>query len=173
MIIKLHDIEESIVVRGTIDGSKYKRPEDTDLAFESPIAFELTVSKLGENVRVEGPVNGTLRLICDRCLESFLLPVSGHVDIELAPKSDEPKLAEMELAGDEINVYYYEGDELELDPYIYEEVILAIPIKALCSETCKGICAACGKNKNTEACKCEESGGTVFGEKLQEFLKEE
>ncbi len=173
MIVKLHDIEESIVVKGTIDGSKYKRPEDADLAFESPIEFELRVSKVGDDVHIEGPVRSALRLVCDRCLESFVFPVSGRVDIALAPKSDEPKLPEVELTGEEMNLYYYEGDELDLDPYIYEEVMLAIPIKALCDEQCKGICPVCGKNRNTEDCKCEPSRGNVLGEKLKTFLKKE
>ncbi len=172
MIVKLHDIEESIVVKGTMDGSKYKRAEDTDLTFDSPVEYELTVSKVGDNVRVEGPVKCTLALVCDRCAESFRFPVSGRLDLELAPKTDEPKLAEMELTGDEVNLNYFEGDELDLDPYIYEEVMLAIPIKALCDELCKGICPVCGKNQNKETCTCVNSRGTVLGDKLKEFLKE-
>ncbi len=172
MIVKLHDIEESIVVKGTMDGSKYKRPEDADLAFESPIEFELTVSKFGTDVRVEGPVSCTMRITCDRCAESFPLPVSAHLDIGLAPKDDQPELPEVELGDEELSLYYYEGDELELEPYVYEEVMLAIPIKALCNEACKGICPICGKNRNAEECKCGDSRGAVLGEKLKVFLKE-
>jgi uncharacterized protein len=172
MIVKLHDIEESITVRGAMDGSRYKRAEDVDLLFESPIEYEVTVSKIGEDVRVEGAVRCTMKILCDRCLEGFPLPVSAHLDIELAPRSDQPKLPEVELAGEEMNLYYFEGDELELEPYIYEEVMLAIPIKALCDEACKGICPVCGKNKNTEACECGASRGSALGEKLQAFLKD-
>ena len=172
MIVKLHDIEESITVRGTMDGSRYKRPEDADLVFESPIEYELTVTKMGENVRVEGPVKCTMRLPCDRCLEEFPLPVSARLDIELAPKSDQPTLPEVELTGEDMDRYYFEGDELELEPYIYEEVMLAIPIKALCDEACKGICPVCGKNRNRETCNCGTSRGTAFEEKLQTFLKD-
>jgi uncharacterized protein len=172
MIVKLHDIEESITVKGAMDGSRYKRPEDVDLSFDSPIEYELTVSMMGENVRVEGPIRCTMRLVCDRCLEPFPLPVSTHLDIELEPKSDQPKLPEVELTGGELDVYYFEGDELELEPYIYEEVMLAIPIKALCSETCKGICPVCGKNQNTETCRCGTTKGTALGEKLQALLKD-
>jgi DUF177 domain-containing protein len=172
MIVKLHDIEESIIVRGTMDGSKHKRPEDADLAFESPIEYELTVTKIGSNVLVEGPVTCTMKLVCDRCLEGFVLPISAHLNIELAPKLDQPKLPEVELTGEEMNLYYFEGDELDLEPYVYEEVMLAIPIKALCDEACKGICSVCGKNQNTEACKCGTSKATGLGEKLQAFLKD-
>jgi uncharacterized protein len=172
MIIKLHDIEESLTVKGTLDGSRYKRPEDVDLGFESPIAYELTVSKTGNDVHVSGPVHCSLRLSCDRCLEAFSFPVSAYLDIELAPKGNAEETSELELKNEDLNLYTYEGDELELDPYVFEEVMLAVPIKALCDEACKGICPACGKNQNTEACECSKDRGTSFGEKLQAFLKE-
>ena len=173
MIVKLHDIEESITVKGTMDGSRYKRPEDADLSFESPVEYELTVSKIGTDVRVEGLVRCTMSLLCDRCLETFSFPVSAHLDIELAPKDNQPKLPEVELRDEEMDTYYFEGDELELDPYVYEEVILAIPIKALCDDVCKGICPVCGKNRNTETCECGAPKGLSLGEKLQAFLKEQ
>jgi uncharacterized protein len=172
MVVKLHDIEDSITVRGTMDGSRHKRPEDADIAFESPIEYELTVSKVESTVRVEGPVTCTMRLVCDRCLETFPFPVSAHLDIELAPVADRPKLPELELTGGQMDVYYFEGDELDLEPYVYEEVMLTIPIKALCTEACKGICPACGKNQNLESCECGASKGFSLGEKLQTFLKE-
>jgi len=171
MIIKLHDIEDSITVRGTMDGSRYKRPEDEDVAFESPIEYELTVTKIGENLRVEGPVKGSLRLLCARCLEEFSFSVRTHLDVEVAPKSDQPKGSELELKNEEMDLYYYEGDELEIDPYVYEEVMLAVPIKAPCSDACKGICPVCGKNRNIEACECAKPDGTALGEKLKSFLK--
>ena len=172
MIVKLHDIEESITVRGTMDGSRYKRPEDADITFESLIEYEVTVTKMGSDVRVEGPVKSTMQLLCDRCLEPFSLPVSAHLDIELAPKDDQPNLPDVELSGDEMDLYYFEGDELELEPYVYEEVMLAIPIKALCSDACKGICPVCGRNQNRETCGCGASKGTALGERLQVFLKD-
>jgi uncharacterized protein len=162
MIVKLHDIEESIAVRGTMDGSRYKRPEDVDLSFESPIEY----------VRIYGPVRCTLKLSCDRCLEAFSCPVSAYLDIELAPRADEAKPAELELQSEDLNLDFFEGDELELEPYVYEEAMLGVPIKALCDDACKGMCPVCGKNQNTETCECGKSRGTSLAEKLQAVLKD-
>jgi uncharacterized protein len=172
MIVKLHDIEESIAVRGTMDGSRYKRPDDVDLSFESPIEYELTVSKMGTDVRINGPIRCTLKLSCDRCLEAFSCPVSAYLDIGLAPKADEAKPAELELKSEDLNLYFFEGDELELEPYVYEEVMLGVPIKALCGDACKGMCPVCGKNQNIETCECGKSRGTSLAEKLQAFPKD-
>lgn len=172
MIVKPYDIEESITVRGTMDGSRYKRPEDAEISFEAPVEYVLTIRKMGDTLHISGPVHSVLRLTCDRCLETFTLPVDAQMNVELAPKGDAPKAAEMELKGEDMNLEYYEGDELELDPYIFEEVMLAVPIKSLCKETCRGICPTCGKNRNAGECTCKGAEGTALGEKLKTFLQD-
>ena len=69
-----------------------------------------------------------------------------------------------------MNVYYFEGDEIDIDPYVFEEVMLNMPIKALCSESCKGICPCLRQEPNVEECGCEKTG-TALGEKLKQFFK--
>jgi uncharacterized protein len=90
----------------------------------------------------------------------------------LAPKDTAPDGAEVELTSEELDIYYYDGEEVDIDSYVFEEVMLNIPIKALCSESCKGLCPSCGKNLNSEDCRCEKVGASVLGEKLKTFLKE-
>jgi len=169
MIIKLYEIEERIDVEGEVNGARFKRPEDTELNFVTPIAYHLTIERLGENFRVTGKVHGSLSLSCARCLEEFSHVVDSYVDIELMHK---PKdfASELELRDEEMDVCYFEGDEVDLDPYVYEEMILSIPIQALCSEACKGICPQCGINLNREACRCERPAASLLGEKLKRFL---
>ncbi len=171
MIIKVYDISEPLVVKGAVDGSKFKRPEDTDLAFLSPITYNLTLTRSGENVWVHGVVESALSLLCDRCLEQFSYTVRAKLEIELVPKQKAPDAGEVELKREDLDQYYYDGDEIDLDPYVFEEVMLNIPIKALCSDSCKGMCPVCGKNLNLEECRCDKTGTTVLGEKLKSFLK--
>jgi uncharacterized protein len=173
MIIKLYDIAEHLAVTGTVDGSKFKRPEDTDVSFLSPIGYDLTLVRSGQNVWVHGPVNVKLALTCDRCLEEYTYAIQADLDVELVPKDKTSDAPEVELRSEDLDQYYYEGEEIDLDPYVFEEVMLNIPIKALCSESCKGICPVCGKNLNSGACRCEKTGASVLGEKLKSFLKEQ
>ena len=170
MIIKLYDIEDEIVVKGEVETSRFKRTQDS-IAFLSPLRYELTVKKFGTNVRISGPVKGQLSLLCGRCLEQFSYSVDSRLDIELAPRKEEPQAQDMELTIDEMDVEYFEGDEIDLDPRVYEEIMLDIPIKALCSEACEGICPECGQNRNAKECACDRSGGSVLGEKLKPLLK--
>ena len=172
MIIKIYDIEESLSAKGRFDGSKFRRPEDEELSFGSPIEYELTVTKSGDTVWIRGPVRAEVTLRCSRCLEDFAYSIRTDLDIEFAPKSAAPDAPEIELKSDELDLYYYEGEEIEIDSFVFEEVMLNLPIKALCSESCKGICPTCGKNLNVEQCRCKKIGTTVLSEKLATFLKE-
>ena len=44
--------------------------------------------------------------------------------------------------------------KLDVDEFVYSEVILDLPSKHLCREDCKGICLNCGKNLNNGPCGC-------------------
>jgi len=48
----------------------------------------------------------------------------------------------------------YHGDEIELSGYLMEQVAISLPVKVVCKEDCKGLCALCGANLNTEICAC-------------------
>ena len=171
MIIKLYDIEQALSVKGKLDGSHLLRAEDSDLSFLTPIEYELTVTKSGNTVWVRGPVRATLSTVCDRCLEEFSFSVESDMDIELVPRTEATAAQEVELKPEEMDLYYFEGEEIDLDPYVFEEVMLNIPIKALCSESCKGMCATCGKNLNFGECGCEKPDTSVLAGKLKPFLK--
>jgi len=172
MIINLYDISEHLSVKGSLDGSKYQASEETKISFLSPINYDLVLIRSGENVWVRGPVETRLSLMCDRCLEEFAYEIRADIDIELVPKGNAPDAAEIELKSEELDQYYFEGEDIDLDPYVYEEVMLNVPIKSLCAESCGGICPVCGKNLNLGECRCEKTGTSGLGDKLKSFLKE-
>jgi uncharacterized protein len=43
---------------------------------------------------------------------------------------------------------------VNLESILREQVLLTLPLKPLCSETCKGICPRCGADLNREPCQC-------------------
>ncbi|MDL2317223.1 DUF177 domain-containing protein [Desulfovibrio sp. OttesenSCG-928-A18] len=53
------------------------------------------------------------------------------------------------------------GRGLELNPaaLVWEEFLLALPVKPLCSRACKGLCPVCGCNLNEQACACNKDEG--------------
>jgi uncharacterized protein len=170
LTIKVSEIDDISVVKGTMDGSHHAGPEDEGFRFLSPVVYELTLRKFENGLHISGPVSCELNLICVRCLEEVPFSVNTFLDVELAPKDLVPHSAEVELKGNDLDTDFYEGDEIDLDPLVYEEVLLNLPMSPLCRDDCKGLCDTCGKNKNYGACSCSKASNTLLAEKLKAFL---
>ncbi len=170
MVIRLSEIEDALVVKGEMDTEMFTKTEGSELKLVTPVSYELTVRKYDDTVSIEGPVALKALFVCSRCLDEFPLTISIDMAVKLAPKSKLTYSPETELHSDDLDVYYYEGDELDLDPYVYDEIMLNVPVRPLCREECKGICAVCGKNMNSDPCNCHDTPSTLLGEKLKSFL---
>ncbi len=53
-----------------------------------------------------------------------------------------------------------------------EQVLLAVPLKAVCREECKGICPQCGRNRNQESCQCAPELPDPRWDALKELKKD-
>ena len=56
---------------------------------------------------------------------------------------------------DEDEQYFMNGYEMDVETLIDNEMIMSMPMKVLCKETCKGLCPVCGKNRNLGECGCD------------------
>ena len=136
-----------------------------EVVFSSPVSGEITAMVLSEEiVEVKGRVAVTLRLECGRCLEAFEQDFERTFILNFISKSARTDLAtpdgeEFEISDQDISSEFYSGDVIELQDTIQEQVILALPQKPLCSESCKGLCVSCGANLNNEPCACPPSQG--------------
>ncbi|MCB9500563.1 MAG: DUF177 domain-containing protein [Deferribacteres bacterium] len=121
----------------------FENPED----FADKIAVTLNIDKRGSDFFIKFQVEAKMVLRCDRCLEPFETTISDHSSALYTTKE--------EFVSDDSSTYLIrDGDsELEIGTEVREIILLAVPIKALCSENCKGICK-CGQNLNKEACLC-------------------
>jgi uncharacterized protein len=99
-----------------------------------------------------------VELICARCLEPVAEEVSRSFDLFYAPlprNSSLTKHREDRLKDGDTEIGFYEGDGLFLADVLKEQVLLALPIKAICQSNCRGLCPSCGANLNHEECRCE------------------
>ena len=116
-----------------------------------------------------GTVAGAYRRMCDRCLAPVERPFTATVawafeeGVPGNPWTDYDRegMYDPESGGVYSSVAYYAGDELDLGPLAWEEVVLAIPAKCVCREECAGLCPQCGKNLNEGPCGCAAEGDTV------------
>jgi uncharacterized protein len=78
--------------------------------------------------------------------------VAADLDVRLLPR---PAAADsVELGADDLDVDFYENDELDLSRLVENETTLALPMKPLCRPDCRGLCAVCGANRNVVMCTC-------------------
>jgi uncharacterized protein len=144
---------------------------DGTVCINRPVKVHIHARLAGESVLIDGRLRTGTRLECGRCLEPFDFDV--EVDFSTTALPDKPvelesgAADEIELMADEVDAIVYRGDSIDLRDEIAQQIIMALPFKPLCRETCKGLCSHCGANLNRTPCQCHDKKGnspfTVLG----------
>lgn len=130
------------------------REEGASFRFLGPIRIHLKLSRSGRTVLVESRIRAETEFSCDRCLERFVTRLNSNYKATLKPRPQGSPGGEVELEREDLETDYYEGDEIDLTPALQDQLLLAIPPKAVCREECRGLCQRCGQNLNLKTCKC-------------------
>ena len=129
---------------------------------------ELELYEDGTSVFAQGSITGRVTVACSRCVGPAVIPLDERVRVTFLPAAEMPadddgdgKDAEgeeegVELASDDLDVFPYDGETVDLEPLIREQFVLAVPFAPLCREDCKGLCPQCGTDWNTGTCSCEK-----------------
>jgi uncharacterized protein len=125
----------------------------------APVHLVMDVHKDGEAYRVSGRVTTRLQLECGRCLEAFEIPIDSAFELRYIPApsaaGDDGAEAEREIDEDDLTTAYYKEEAIDLGELMHEQFVLALPMKPLCSDECKGLCPQCGTNLNKGTCDCK------------------
>ena len=129
--------------------------QDEEYKVVAPVHLVMDVHKDGEAYRVTGRVSTRLKLECGRCLEPFEIAVDNPFELRYVPEpATLAEGEEREVSDDDLTTAFYKEDSLDLGELMHEQFVLALPMKPLCAETCKGLCVHCGTNLNKETCAC-------------------
>ncbi|MFC2171320.1 DUF177 domain-containing protein [Acidobacteriota bacterium] len=123
----------------------------------SPIGVSFTLRPLGQNrFQLDGQLDGQAKGICSRCAEDFEFVYKREFHLCLEPSSDiTEQNRDVEVAEDDVNLCYYTEKQFDLEQLIEEQITLALPIRLLCRDECKGVCPECGSNRNQGDCGCK------------------
>jgi uncharacterized protein len=113
------------------------------------------VSRGGHEVRVRGELTARAEVDCDRCLKSIAVPVETQFDVTYVPEEDYRASEAAELQEEDLSLSVFDGETIDVDELVREQLLLALPTRALCAEDCKGLCPTCGADRNAAACGCE------------------
>ena len=71
------------------------------------------------------------------------------------PAPDAAEGEEEEIAADDLTTAFYRDGVLDISELLREQFQLVLPMKPLCSDACRGLCALCGTNLNRSECDCK------------------
>jgi uncharacterized protein len=127
-----------------------------DAGLDAPVSVDFVLTHTDKNLRVGGTVETSLRFKCSRCTKEFSRLFSANYDLFYAPQpqwsSGDDEIA---LKYEDMEVAFYDGVLFDVDLMVLEQIELAMPMRFICGEECKGLCYICGADLNTSACSCE------------------
>lgn len=139
---------------------------DETIDIENPIRVEahdvkgnVKITRITQDLLVQGNVSAQVDAVCGRCLDEFRLPVSGTLEEQYEPTVDietghSIRRAEDEEVDDtafEIN----QNHEIDLTEPVRQALLVAMPISPVCREDCAGLCPNCGANLNDGPHSCQ------------------
>jgi len=173
MIVDLQSISRSPRYFNFTYQSDWWRKNEDDVQVQGlagPLVAKISVFREGKNYGVDGRLVGKLRLVCGRCLETYVFAVSRDFHLSLwLPVPLELVPDETELKKDDLVVRFIEDGNINLDDIIREQIYLSLPMKLLCKNGCEGLCPRCGVNLNNDTCRCSDGDGHPAFLKLKDL----
>ena len=169
MRIELENLED-----GKSSFAHTYQPEELNLVDDrvrvtEPISVNGRVRASGSEIQVSGRVETKVNVECDRCLKTIEMPVSAGFKLQYITGQDYEGIHAAELTPDEMSLSVFDGETIDVDEIVREQVLLAVPDRVLCDENCRGICSICGTNLNTGSCECTSTEVDPRWEALKKF----
>lgn len=121
-------------------------------AYRRDIALNGTLTKEGEQLRLKLKASAVGDFECSRCTANFTREISADLDLQFLP----PDLMRPDEDSEDVHEYdAFVSPTIDITQDVRDALGIAIPMRLLCQEACKGICPTCGKNLNEGPCGCE------------------
>ncbi len=112
----------------------------------SPVAISgKIVSRAGI---VESDLNCKVEYVgvCDRCLKETVKSYTVNIGRVIVVSLENEENDDIAVVPDM---------QLDLEDFCYPDIVMSLPTKLLCKDSCKGLCSVCGKNLNEGDCGCQ------------------
>lgn len=137
---------------------------------EAPAHVTARLDKLASRIRFRGATRAELSCPCRRCLATVTVAVPVEFELSLVPEDDRPDRPEPRqghghdrgeghaggsFSPQDADEERYHGKIVDLDPFLHEQILLALPAYPVCRDGCLGLCPVCGQNLNERDCGCD------------------
>ncbi len=131
--------------------------ENENLKLFGELWFDGKAVKGSASVIVGGRLSGHSEVACDRCLSAVKRTIEIEFEDVFISKDMFSLDREKELAPADLAANEFEGNSIDLNEVIREQILLDAPQQLFCRKDCKGLCQKCGANLNLIDCKCEKT----------------
>jgi len=132
------------------------RQDDQIIGISNTIVVSVEMYKVGLRYVLEGNMSGSIKILCDRCLNDYDTEIKTSFKLFFTHQSQYTNKVEVELLEEDLETGFINDEKIDLDDILREQLYLALPIKSLCREDCLGLCPSCGMNLNIESCQCNK-----------------
>ena len=120
-------------------------PLDGGMALARPISGHVRLQRTNRGILAEARLTAALQAECSRCLRPMEVPVDIAIEEEFLPSLDlasgQPRSTDAEPDVARLTDHH----ELELEPLVRDELVIAEPIAPLHDPNCQGLCVECGR----------------------------
>jgi uncharacterized protein len=109
------------------------------------------LSKFQDQIILNSETNIKATMVCDRCSEEYDQVIKNDYKMVYL-------LRGVEEENESVDILYLNADtdKINIKDDVRDYALLAVPMKKLCKENCKGLCYSCGKNLNEDNCECNK-----------------
>lgn len=133
--------------------------EIEDIKLTAPISGSININSTGNVLLLNGEIDTEVELTCNRCGINYQQPLHAEIEEDFMINSPQERHDVLTVEEDDdapdTRLFNAGTVELNLDELIRQSVLLAIPIKPLCSEDCPGLCTNCGNPLSEGPCNCQ------------------
>jgi uncharacterized protein len=136
-----------------------------------PLQGKVKFLRTGMGILVTGHLQTAVSLPCRRCLTPVIVPVALDLEEEFRPSIDLITGQALPMEGDDEEATRTDVHHiLDLTEVVRQNLLLTVPMSALCSPQCRGLCPDCGANLNEGSCGCQREEGDPRLAALRDLL---
>jgi uncharacterized protein len=152
---------------------------EDDVKYVAPVLGRFTVTNGGSALVIRGNISTSVELECGRCLDDMQFPIDAEIteeyslsDAEEAGSARDATAMVVQDEENEVPPGLFEGRVMNFAVLIRQAAILELPLSPLCQEECRGLCPACGKNRNEVQCSCDSESTSKPLSRLADLIKQ-
>ena len=117
---------------------------DEGMTLSRPISGHVRFQRTNRGILVDARLGTALQVECSRCLRPMEVPVDIRLEEEFLPALDLSTGKALPTDAEPDVARLSDHHELDLEPLVRDELVLAEPIAPLHSPDCQGLCIECG-----------------------------